>query len=234
MTGIILAAGKGTRLGLDIPKPLVEVAGKSIISYVIDGMYKAEVSRIIVVVGHQGDMIREHVGSHIQCVPQFVHEYGTAAALRSALFYVDDPMVLVAFGDILVWPDVIYRQVANGFQSQHGAIAIDRITTALTEKKGVISQNQNTTLHRIDKKQTKIGMFNNTGIFAFWKGILCEGVNSVRRNTEGEYDMTRALNYIARKGDINCVEHTGAIFDIGTPDKLAEADTFMRRENGLL
>jgi len=226
MIGVILAAGKGTRLGLDIPKAMVEVAGKPLISYVIDGMRKAEVSKIIVVVKHQEEIIRDYLSPEIQCVRQGA-DYGTAAALRAAMPYVTESMVLAAFGDVLVYPDSIYRQVANGFQSEHGAIAIDPIGPTVKERKGIVRLRPNTQVWRIDEQLPHPGKMNNTGIFAFWKGILYEGLNAVKRNRAGEYTLTSAINYIAMRGRINTVVYDGTIFDIGTPDKLAEAEAFM-------
>jgi len=64
---IILAAGKGSRLGLkDIPKPMVEVAGKPILGYVLELLYMASFTNesIIVVVGTQKESIVGYCGKN--------------------------------------------------------------------------------------------------------------------------------------------------------------------------
>jgi len=229
MTGIILAAGKGTRLGLDIPKAMVEIAGKPLLSYVIDGMRRAEVRKIIVVVRHRQQIIKDYISTcypEIQCVPQGVL-YGTAAALRVAMPLVDDSMVLAAFGDVLAYPNDIYRQVANGFQREHGAIAIDCIGPGVEEKKGIVRLRPDTSVWHIDEELPRSGKMNNTGVFSFWKGILYEALHAVKRNRDGEYNMTSAINYIAQRGRVNTVQYYGTVFDIGTPSKLYEARKFM-------
>ncbi|MSR71074.1 MAG: nucleotidyltransferase family protein [Candidatus Taylorbacteria bacterium] len=63
---IILAAGKGTRmipLTSSIPKPLVEVRGKSILNHIIDAFPKS-IKEIIIVLGYKGDLIRSHLRKH--------------------------------------------------------------------------------------------------------------------------------------------------------------------------
>ncbi len=58
---IILAAGQGTRMNSDLPKVLVEVCGRPMIRYVVDAVREAGVERIVVVVGHRGELVREEL-----------------------------------------------------------------------------------------------------------------------------------------------------------------------------
>lgn len=58
---IVLAAGKGTRMKSDLPKVLVPVCGQPMIRYVLDGLRKAGIERVIVVVGYRADLVREEL-----------------------------------------------------------------------------------------------------------------------------------------------------------------------------
>lgn len=63
-TAMVLAAGLGKRmraLRSDVPKPLVEVAGKALIDYALDRFALAGVTRAVVNVHHCADMIEAHV-----------------------------------------------------------------------------------------------------------------------------------------------------------------------------
>ncbi|MBI2668824.1 phosphocholine cytidylyltransferase family protein [Candidatus Woesearchaeota archaeon] len=66
MKALILAAGMGTRLQhhtQTIPKCLVHVGGKSILQYQLEALYANGLRDIIMVIGYQGDKIREYVSS---------------------------------------------------------------------------------------------------------------------------------------------------------------------------
>jgi len=55
---VVLAAGKGTRMESELPKVLVEAAGRPLIDYVLDALDRAEVDRVLVVVGYRADDVR--------------------------------------------------------------------------------------------------------------------------------------------------------------------------------
>ena len=59
MNAIVLAAGKGSRMRSPLPKPLQPVNGQPMVSYVVDAIAGLGVDRMIVVVGHQGSLVRD-------------------------------------------------------------------------------------------------------------------------------------------------------------------------------
>src|SRR5215208_5382562 len=58
---IILAAGKGKRMGSDLPKVLVPVGGRPMIRYVIDAVRAAGVKRILIVVGYMAALVKKEL-----------------------------------------------------------------------------------------------------------------------------------------------------------------------------
>lgn len=56
---VVLAAGKGTRMKSELPKVLFPVSERPMIEYVLDALEQAGVDKIIVVVGHRSDLVRE-------------------------------------------------------------------------------------------------------------------------------------------------------------------------------
>ena len=66
MQGLILAAGMGRRLGhytKDCAKCMVEVNGKSLISYAINALAKANIKKIVIVIGYKGAELKKHIDS---------------------------------------------------------------------------------------------------------------------------------------------------------------------------
>ncbi len=66
-TAMIMAAGKGTRmmpLTADTPKPLIKVAGTTLLDHVLDLLRGAGVGRIVVNVHYLPDQIEAHLAQH--------------------------------------------------------------------------------------------------------------------------------------------------------------------------
>ncbi len=60
---VVLAAGRGTRMGAitqTMPKPLLPVQGKPMMEHIMERLAEAGVEQFLVVVGYQGELIREH------------------------------------------------------------------------------------------------------------------------------------------------------------------------------
>src|SRR3989338_2613137 len=66
MQAIILAAGRGSRMGeftKDIPKPLIQIGGKTIMEHILDALHACGIFDVIVVVGYKGSIIEDTIGS---------------------------------------------------------------------------------------------------------------------------------------------------------------------------
>lgn len=99
LVGIILAAGKGTRMKSRLPKALHELCGKPMTRHVIDACKDAGVDECVVVVGHGADEVKAGLGSDVRYVAQ-EDQRGTGDACIKAMAAVDgDKAVLVLPGD---------------------------------------------------------------------------------------------------------------------------------------
>lgn len=83
VAAVILAAGKGTRMKSDLPKVLHRIGGRPMAGYVLRAVKEAGVSRVIMVVGHRGEMVAEEFKGEAEIVYQFP-QLGTAHALLQA------------------------------------------------------------------------------------------------------------------------------------------------------
>src|SRR5690606_38602598 len=105
-------AGKGTRLRPHThhtPKPLLEVGGRPVMSYILDDLREIGVQEIVFVVGYLGDAIRAYVAREYpdfqaHFVVQDVQD-GTAGAIKLAEPYVDEEL-LILFVDTLFDADL--------------------------------------------------------------------------------------------------------------------------------
>ena len=64
ITTIILAAGKGTRMKSNLPKPLHCLAGKPMLSHIIDNLRDCEIDETIVVINKQSDLLKNYISKN--------------------------------------------------------------------------------------------------------------------------------------------------------------------------
>ncbi|MGL5285476.1 MAG: NTP transferase domain-containing protein, partial [Aeromonas sp.] len=60
---VILAAGKGTRMRSPLPKVLHPVAGKAMVSHVIDTARQVGAGKVHLVYGHGGELLKERISA---------------------------------------------------------------------------------------------------------------------------------------------------------------------------
>jgi NDP-sugar pyrophosphorylase family protein len=109
MNGMILAAGRGTRLGslsVSTPKALVELAGEPALGRQIRYLKRGGVERIVVNAHHLAEQIEAFVARHPEAAlievitePQLL---GTAGGVRNALSLLGPQPFVVLYGDVLI------------------------------------------------------------------------------------------------------------------------------------
>ena len=112
-TAIILAAGVGKRFGAEMndrPKALLEVGGETLIARLVRQLREGGVERIVIVVGHRGELIEQELGG----VPgvAFLHnpEYrrGAILSLWTAREHLGGP-ALVMDADVFLPTEMMLR-----------------------------------------------------------------------------------------------------------------------------
>jgi molybdenum cofactor cytidylyltransferase len=97
----ILAAGRGSRLGGDASKPLLEWRGRPLIAWAVDAALGSGLRPVLVVVGYRGDEVQAALaGREVQVVDNPEWEEGIASSLRAALAALDpiDEVTAVCVG----------------------------------------------------------------------------------------------------------------------------------------
>ena len=82
-SAIILAAGKGTRMKSSLVKPMHKVLDKPMVEHIIDNLKKANVDRIVTVVGYDADAVTSYLKDRCEFATQ-TELNGSGSAVRSA------------------------------------------------------------------------------------------------------------------------------------------------------
>ncbi|HVL39419.1 MAG TPA: bifunctional UDP-N-acetylglucosamine diphosphorylase/glucosamine-1-phosphate N-acetyltransferase GlmU [Fimbriimonadaceae bacterium] len=239
IAGIILAAGKGTRMKSDLPKGLFEVCGLPMVEHIGRAMREAGVERPIVIVGHQAERVRERLGPcYDYCLQREQLGTGHAALMAAELLQSFRGPVLVAPGDApLLNPDVFKRLLAaHQRRDAHAtlATAIMPVPTgygrilkdATGEITGVVEERDATPAEReIKEVCTSVYCFDSETLFRLLPTLSNE-------NAQGEYYLTDMAGAVHRAGGraVACLfEDHDVLLGVNDRWQLAQAADVLRQ-----
>ena len=207
--GIILAAGKSTRMKSALPKVLHEVCGRPMIEYVLDAARAAGVSRIVAVVGHRADLVRAELSRHpdVEFALQS-DQKGTGHAVmmcREQLASHHGP-VLVLAGDTPLLRSESLAGLLRAQAESDAAAVIGTTDTAANQGLGRIVRDAAGEFDRIVEErdatdeQRRIREIN-TGCYAFDAQSLISALDRIRPdNNQAEYYLTDCPVVLKRDG----------------------------------
>ena len=237
-TAILLAAGRGTRLGdltTNAPKPMLEIAGAPLISHIVSALAGAGLSRFVVVTGYLSEQIEdwaktfaaENTAIQISTVRQ-PELNGTGGALLSAKDLIDGGAnFLIGFGDILM-DDANYSRFVDDARkkSYDLMLAVNRVKDPY--RGAAVYVNESMRVERIVEKPapgTSRTNWNNAGLFATGP-IIFDYVERLAPSSRGEIELPGAIAQMINDGRVvRAIDIRGFWSDIGTPQDLEIART---------
>ncbi|TKX71848.1 bifunctional sugar-1-phosphate nucleotidylyltransferase/acetyltransferase [Halorubrum sp. GN11GM_10-3_MGM] len=224
MYGVVLAAGRGTRmrpLTDRRPKPLLPVGDRSLLERVFDTAIDV-VDEFVVVTGYRGDAIREAIGESYRDRPvSYVEQAaakGTAHAVAQAEPVVDDDF-LVLNGDVVVDAS-LPRALAD---AEGTAVAATEVPDPRAY--GVLSTADDGSLAGIvEKPADPPTNFANVGCYAFGPEVF-EYIDRTPESERSEYEITTTIELLLDDGhQIDVARYDGTWLDVGRPWELLEAN----------
>lgn len=231
MLGVILAAGKGTRLkelGKKIPKALLPVGKKTCLEHIILGMKGAGVHRFGIVIGHLGEMIEEKyrtgksLGVEITYLKQDLSMYGTGRAVQLAEDLAAGKTVMVSYGDILIDP-VNYKAMVELAAAEQVSISSVNWMDDPTLGAAVYFDHQGYVEKIIEKppKGASTTNWNNAGVYVF-QPLIFDYLRNLGQSQRGEYELTEAVRQMVAAGvPVRTHQISGYWRDIGSPEDVA-------------
>ncbi|MCU0649546.1 MAG: sugar phosphate nucleotidyltransferase, partial [Gemmatimonadaceae bacterium] len=231
MKVIIPLAGKGTRLRPHThvtPKPMLKVAGRPIMSYVMDDVERlGSVEEVIYITGHLKEKVEAYATTAHPLPSRFVEQRvqdGTAGAVNLARPFIDQP-VLIIFVDTIFDADlsVLKDSDADGIIWVKEVEDYQRFGVVVTDADGYMTR-------IVEKPSTPISKRANIGLYFIrnWE-LLARGIDHVlsRPANKGEFYLTDAFQYMIDHGAKIQVIDVEGWYDAGEFGTLLETNRVM-------
>jgi glucose-1-phosphate thymidylyltransferase len=224
MRAIIPVAGLGSRLRphtYTLPKVLLSVAGKPIISHIIDKIMGEGITSATIVVGHMGEMIRDYLTS---TYPKFPIEYveqeehlGLGHAIFISSHTITAEPILIILGDTIF--DVDLHEILRG---THSALGVKEVEDP--RRFGVAETTNGFITRLVEKPEHPVSRLAVVGLYYIRNTVLL--VSTLRElvekdiRTKNEYQLTDALQLMIDRGEKMKPFLVDGWYDCGKPETL--------------
>ena len=223
MKAMILAAGKGERMRPftdQIPKPLLEVAGKPLIVWHLEKLAKANFEEVIINHAYLGEMIEAYIGDGSRWNLKITYSregspLETAGGIKKALPLIGDQPFLVVNADI--YTDFNFATIKNrNLNDCKGHLVMVKNPKQHPDGDFFLQNNQ------IELEGKERLTFSGIAIY---QPKIFEDIN-----IEPVAKLAPILKKLIGAKCISGEAHQGLWFDIGTPERLNEVNLFLKEE----
>lgn len=225
---VVLAAGNGRRLASPsgLPKPLIPVAGRSLISRVLDRLFEAKVERVHVVVGYRAEEVQQQaclngLRDRVHWVQNQEYHLPNGLSLLAVQERVKDPFLLL-MSDHLFEGSTLQDFVRLGAPPSGGVLAVDSKVEDifdLPDATKVMAAGE-----QVQHMGKDLQSFNaiDTGIFALTPSVFGAMQESA---AQGDQSLTGGISVLARTEGVRTWDiGRRRWIDIDTPAALREAE----------
>lgn len=235
---VVLAAGQGTRMKSKLYKVLHPVCGKPMVEHVIDHISSLNVERVVTVVGHGAELVKETLGNKSEYVLQ-EEQLGTAHAVQQA-----EPILsglsgttLVICGDTpLIRPETMQALLDQHASQNAKATILTAVTDDPTGYGRILRDEHGQVSQIVEQKdatsEQQLVKEINTGTYCFDNEALFEALKLVKNeNAQGEFYLPDVIEILQKQGE-TVAAYVTENFDetLGVNDRfaLSQAEELMR------
>ncbi|HQR93249.1 MAG: glucose-1-phosphate thymidylyltransferase [Bacteroidetes bacterium 24-39-8] len=237
MKAIIPVAGAGTKLRPHTytqPKALIPIAGKTILSFIVDQLHEAGINEFIFIVGYLGEKIQDYVTqTYPHLTTHFVHQnerQGTGHAIELTKAIVGSDEVFVVLGDTVCEYDV--KEV---LESPYSMLGIKKVEDP--RNFGVASIGEDGFIEQLVEKpaipksnMALVGLYKIKETEFLYQCLQHLFVSNT--NINGEYSLTDALECMIKRGAKFQSFKVKSWFDCGKKDTLLESNATLLKKSG--
>lgn len=230
MKAIIPVAGIGKRLRphtFNIPKALLNVAGKPILGHIVDSLLDMGVTELIPIIGYKGELIREYLRAAYHIPTTFVEQTeqkGIAHAVSLARRYADRCELVIILGDTIVKTD--FKKVP-----EEGDYVLGVREVPDPERFGIVEVEDGVVGRIVEKPEHPTSNLALIGLYYFLDSTplfeACAEVIEKGIMTKGEYQITDALQLMIDRGIQFRPYHIEGWYDCGKIETLLETNRIL-------
>lgn len=201
MKTVILAAGKGTRMGPlteNRPKAMLPIANRPLLEHIILALKEADIREIFIIIGYQKEKITEYFGNgrklgvKIDYIAQ-EKQKGTGGAIAVARNSMDERF-LVTNGDSLVDVSDIKKLC-----SAKGDVVLAAKRVESPKEYGILYVKDGMVEKIVEKPEESTSDIANAGIYVFEPSIF-DAIDNTGTSPRGEYEITDAIQSMIDSG----------------------------------
>ncbi len=226
MKALILAAGKGTRMGAltdNIPKPLIEINKKPFLGFILENLSRAGINEIGIVVGYKKERIIDFLKDR-KPKPTFIEQkvqLGTGHAVRAAEEWANGKNFIVLMSDNLYSPADI-----KNISREDSFCYVAGCEHSTPEKFGVLMTDGEFLGRIIEKPSNPPGNLINTGLYKFTPEIF-GAIGRVKKSERGEYEITDAINLLCKTQKVRFIKLYDYWLNLGCPGDIQKLEKFV-------
>ena len=224
---MVLAAGLGTRmrpLTLDRPKPLVEVAGRTMIDHCLDKLAEAGVARAVVNIHHFPEMVKQHLTARTSPAVAISDETGqlleTGGGMVGALPLLNaDPFFCINSDNLWVdGPQDVFRQLSAAWKPDRmDALLLLVPHTRAANHKGKGDFHMDGAGRITLRRSGRIAPF-------IYSGIQLVSQRLLRDAPQGPFGTMLLWKRAMAEGRLYGVSHLGLWYEVGSPEAIAPTE----------
>lgn len=206
MKAVILAAGKGTRMGPlteSRPKVMLPIDNRPILEHIMMTLKAAGIKDFLVVIGYRKEKITDYFGdgSILGVGIEYIEQQnpkGTADAIATARDSIDERF-LVTNGDVLADSSDIKKILSA---SGDAVLAAKRV--AVPEEYGILYVKGNRVEKIVEKPKKSTSDLANAGIYVF-EPVIFDAIDNTKPSPRGEYEITDSIQFMIDRGnELSC------------------------------
>ncbi|MED0675894.1 glucose-1-phosphate thymidylyltransferase [Aneurinibacillus thermoaerophilus] len=233
MKGVILCAGKGTRMqpfSSTVPKTLLPILNQPILYHCINKMKEVGIREIGIVIHPRQKMIIDYVSAYKgEVTIKYMYQakpLGIAHALIQVQSFVGDDSFVLMLGDNLIMEPL--HTLIQAYQGHKGSILLSQVENASDYG---IAEIKNERIIKVEEKPEKPK--SNLAIIGTYMldSSIFEAIQHITPSKRGEYEITDAIQWMIEQGYSISYSITEKPYtDVGTIERWLDANQWTLTE----